>query len=457
LDRRRFLKYAGASAAVVGASALGLDYVLNSRRAAVNKSTTILSETTSTSRINHPPVANFKRRPWYLNPTDQQTIQFMSNCWDADNDPLQYVWSVDGEPKSTERDYSTKLTTDEHAVQLNVSDGIAQDNVQQTVTVDPDQIYPTKPLHIQHKGMRMTVGWKGMDRTPIDVTDEKLDAIHNELGCNAVIIFGNTEFEDDLIEAGKLAIQKGFDRIYVTPMYLDLSIDETVERIGKFASKAKKLREMSESIVFMVGHEFSLDSSDFVAGATYEERSINAWNGLFDWRKATAVMPDAFNRIISLCKQNYAHPIAYAATPWEAETVVPWAHPMFESVGTDAYVWDKMGWTEAYVIDHLNKMKMFRKPVYSTEWGCLTYKNASQDWQIAVDKYPYDEDEQANYIAKYCNMLNKAKITGAFYTQIDDERLGGYGLYKASTPPYFGPGSSRKKGFYRYKSYQRTS
>jgi hypothetical protein len=168
-------------------------------------------------------------------------------------------------------------------------------------------------------------------------------------------------------------------------------------------------------------------------------------------------MPDAFNRIISLCKQNYAHPIAYAATPWEAETVVPWAHPMFESVGTDAYVWDKMGWTEAYVIDHLNKMKMFRKPVYSTEWGCLTYKNASQDWQIAVDKYPYDEDEQANYIAKYCNMLNKAKITGAFYTQIDDERLGGYGLYKASTPPYFGPGSSRKKGFYRYKSYQRTS
>lgn len=459
LNRRKFLKYAGASATVVGASALGLDYVLNSRRRAVTNSTIALSETTSTTKTNHPPVANFRRKPLHLNPTDQQTIQFMNNCYDADNDPLQYVWSVDGEVKSTERDYSTELTSGEHTVQLNVSDGIAQDNVQQTATVEPDQIYPTKPLHIRYKGMRMSVGWKGnYDHVPIDAQDEKLDVIRNELGCNAVIIFGYADFEDDLIQVGRLAMEKGFDRIYLTPMYLDFSIEDTVERIGQFASKVRTLREISDSIVFMVGHEFSLDSSSFVPGTTYDEREQNAWNGQFDWRKALSVMPGAFRKIISLCKQNYGYPVAYAATTWEADNAVPWEDPMFESIGTDAYIWNKVGGTEQYVMNEIqNLSQKYRKQVMVTEWGCCTFKNASEDWQAEPGpNYPYDEDEQANYIRQYCNMLNRSVATGCFYTQVDDERPKGYGLYLAATNP-FGPGSSRKKGFYMYKSYQRAT
>jgi hypothetical protein len=452
VDRRRFLKYVGAGAVAVGGAAAA--YSLYNTGLGRRPEITI---PTTTMRENHPPVANFMRRPYYLKPTDQQTIQFTSNCYDADNDPLQFNWSVDGQPASTQENYSDKLPVGEHTVRLNVSDGIAEDDVQQNVIVEPDQIYPTKQLRIKYKGMRMMVGWKGMSRTPTEVTDEKLEVIRNELGCNAVTIFGNTEFEDDLIEAGRFAIQKGFDRIYLTPMYLDLSIDETVERIGEFASKVKKLREMSESIVFMVGHEFGLDSSSFVPGDTYEERSLNAWNGQFDYNKAKAILPGVFKRIVSLCNKNYGYQITYAAIPWEADNVVPWSDPIFESVGSDAYIWDKVGWTESWVISHLSGLKIFRKPVNSTEWGCMTYKNASNDWQVAVEKYPYDENEQANYIARYCSMLNKAKINGAIYTQIDDERLGGYGLYKATSPPYFGPGSSRKKGFYMYKSYQRAT
>jgi len=461
LGRRRFLKYVGAGLAAAAAGGAG--YYLYSKQPGYPTTPTDTVtipegwETASTYLENHPPVANFKHKPFYLDPTDQQTIQFTGNCYDVDNDPLQYAWSVDGEQKSTEKDYSTRLSVGEHLVQLRVSDGRAQDNVQQTVTVESDQIYPTKQLHIKHKGMRMMVGWKGMSPIPIEITDEKLDIIRDELECNAVIIFGNTEFEDELIEAGRLAVEKGFDRIYVTPMYLDLSIDETVERIGKFAPKVKKLREMSESVVFMVGHEFGLDSSSFVPGETYEERSLNAWSGHFDFEKAAAAMPSVFKKIISLCNENYGYQIAYAAIPWEADNVVPWSDPIFESVGSDAYIWDKAGMPENWVFKHLSNLKRFGKPVYSTEWGCLTYKNASEDWQIAVDEYPYDEDEQSNYIAKYCNLLNRARISGAFYTQIDDERLGGYGLYRASNPPYFGASSHRKKGFYMYKSYQLAS
>ena len=451
LNRRRFLKYAGATAAVVGASALGLDYAL---KAQLSQPTQV---TTTTSKFNYPPVAAFDYTPKYLNPTDQQTVQFTNLSTDLDNDLLKYAWFVDDQIVSENKDYSTKLPVGQHLIRLNVSDSQAGDVTEKTVTVEPDQIYPTKTLHIAYKGMRMSVGWKGDSHAPIDRQDEKLDVIRNELGCNALIIYGYADFEDDLINVGKLAVGKRFDRIYLTPMYLDFSIDDTVQRIGSFASRIKALREKSDSIVFMVGHEFSLDSSSFVPGATYDEREQNAWNGQFNWRKGLSVMPSAFSKIISLCKQNYGYPIAYASTTWEADNVVPWEDSTFESIGVDAYVWNKVGWTQQYVTNEIEKLsQQYRKQVMVTEWGCCSFKNASEDWQAEPGPdYPYDEDEQANYIQQYCDMLNRSAATGCFYTQIDDERPKGYGLYLATTHP-FGPGSKRKKGFYMYKSYQRS-
>ena len=456
MDRRRFLKYAGAAALVAGASAGGYQYFLKSPSSSSTQTT--VTHTPTTSKLNLPPYANFTYEPKYLNPTDQQTVQFTNLSMDPDGDPLTYAWLVDNQPVSTEKDYSAKLPVGQHEVGLEVSDPLSKSVAAENLTVEPDQIYPTKLLHIRYKGMRMSVGWKGNDHAPIDVQDEKLDVIRDELRCNAVIIYGYADFEDDLIQVGRLAIEKGFDRIYLTPMYLDFSIEDTVKRIVQFASKVKTLREISDSIVFMVGHEFSLDSSSFVPGTTYDEREQNAWKGQFDWRKGLSVMPDAFRKIISLCKQNYGYPIAYAATTWEADNAVPWQDPMFESIGVDAYIWNKVGWTEQYVMNEIQRLsQLYRKQVMVTEWGCCTFKNASEDWQAEPGPdHPYDEDEQANYIRQYCNMLNRSVATGCFYTQIDDERPKGYGLYLATTHP-FGPGSSRKRGFYMYKSYQRAA
>jgi hypothetical protein len=147
---------------------------------------------------------------------------------------------------------------------------------------------------------------------------------------------------------------------------------------------------------------------------------------------------------------NYGHQIAYAATIDEAESIVPWSDPIFESVGSDAYIWDKIGLTGNWVVNHLSGLKRFGKPVNSTEWGCLTYKGAIQGgwegfWLSDAELPPYDEDEQARYIEEYCGVLNRARIGGAFYTQIDDERLKGYGLYRTPSP------ASRKKGLYMYR------
>lgn len=272
MNRRRFLKYTGTSAAIVGASALGLDYALKPELSQPTQVTTATSKLT-TSKLNHPPMAAFDYTPKYLNPTDQQTVQFTNLSTDLDNDPLKYAWFVDDQLVSESKDYSTKLAVGQRLIRLNVSDSQAGDVTERTITVEPDQIYPTKPLQVRYKGMRMTVGWKGESHGPIDVQDEKLDVIRNELGCSAVIIYGYADLEDDLINVGSLAVEKGFDRIYLAPMYLDFSIGDTIQRIGSFASRIKALREKSDSIVFMVGHEFSLDSSSFVPGATYDERA----------------------------------------------------------------------------------------------------------------------------------------------------------------------------------------
>ena len=158
MNRRKFLKYAGVTGAVVGASALGLDYVLGPRPGPANQSTVTLNPMRSTSNQNHPPVANFKYKPYYLDPTDQQTIKFTSNCYDADNDPLTYSWYVDDNRASEQKDYSTVLTKGDHVVRLEVSDGISHDDVQQTVTVEPDQIYPIKPLRLSFKGISYSAG-----------------------------------------------------------------------------------------------------------------------------------------------------------------------------------------------------------------------------------------------------------------------------------------------------------
>jgi hypothetical protein len=464
VGRRRFLKYVGAGAIAVGGAAAA--YCLYNTSLGGRTEVTIANatRTPTSTRVNHPPVASFKRKPFYLNSTDQQTVQFTNLSTDLDGDPLTYRWLVDNQPVSDEKDYSAKLPVGQHLVELEASDPLTKNTTAQAVTVEPDQIYPTKQLHIKHKGMRMMVGWKGMSHIPTDVTDEKLDIIHNELGCNAVLIFGNTEFEDDLIEAGQLAIQKEFERIYIQPEYVDLPIDETIENIGRFAKKVKALRQASDSVVFMIGHEFTFDAYGIIPGDTHPERlrfplDHPEWIRNNYWKTLRSVLPDAFRRIIALCRENYGYQIAYAATMDEAADIVPWSDPIFESVSSDAYIWDKAGWTEDYIINHLNKLKMYRKPVNSTEWGCLTYKGASQEWGFTEEdfaKYPYDEDEQANYIKRYCNMLNRARIDGAFCAQLDDERLRGYGLYKATSPGQFGAGSSRKKGFYMYKSYQRS-
>jgi hypothetical protein len=88
------------------------------------------------------------------------------------------------------------------------------------------------------------------------------------------------------------------------------------------------------------------------------------------------------------------------------------------------------------------------------EAGCMTFHGAAYYGGVitaetlADPMHSYDEEEQAEYIKRYCDTLDKARIDGYFYSQYNDNFDRGYGLYL---------GFKRKKGFYMYKSYQRVT
>ena len=457
LNRRRFLKYAGGTAAVVGASALGLDYFLTPRPSALNQTSAL---TATSSQFKLPPIAQFDYVPKYIEPTDQQLVQFTNLSTDLYGDPLTYQWFVDNQPVSTEKDYSAKLPVGSHTVELRTSDPTitacpCYSIIESTITVESDQIYPTRQLNVTNKGMRYSAGaWAPYAATPTPTSDEmeeQLGTIRNELGCNAILVNAGAGYEENLIECGRIAIEKGFDRIYIQPEFMDSTIDETIQKVHEFIESIKPLRAISDSVVFVVGHEFGLETYGIIPGNTWYDR-LQYQIEHNDWlEKVRSALPNMLDSIITDCKQNYGYPITYSAAIWE-DDLVPWHDPSIESVCVDAYIMDSVGWTADWISEHLSSFKEFGKPVNSAEWGCMTFTGAgavSGTSPLYVGQNPYDENEQANYIQQYFQMLNGADIGGCFYTIYTDPPTypKGFGLLN---------GLDRKKGFYMYKSYQRT-
>lgn len=397
-------------------------------------------------------------KPKYLNPTDQETIQFTNLSSDAENEPLSYRWLVDGEPVSTEKDYATKLSVGQHEIDLEVTDPLAKSTAAQMVTVEPDQIYPTKPLKIKYKGMIYAAARFAPEftATPSDPTpsieeiDEQLTTIRSELGCNAVYLRAGGGYEDNLVEACEVALRIGFDRIYAEMKYMHATAEETAQKLAEFAPRIKALRDTSDSIVFSVGSEFVFSIKGILPGEQWLDQLNYAVQNYDDYiKRMKEHIPKVFETIVPVVKRNYGYPVAYAAEVNEAN-FVPWQDPALESVCIDLYFGDAYGVNEQWILNYMNKFRKFGKPINWSEFGCLTYTGGgyygfmTPAWATS----PYDEDEQAKYIQRYCNTFSRADIEGAYYYIYNEEWDKGFGLYNRM---------KRKKGFYMYKSYQRSS
>jgi len=458
VSRRSFIKYVGAG--LVAATAAGAGYYFYGRQPSPTRIETATSggwESAAPHPGNNAPIIwAIEMEPKYINPTTETAIRFSHSSSDWDNDPLSTTWLIDWKEVSHEPDHSTKLPEGHHSVTLKVSDGKSQATKYASVTVEPEQIYPTKTLDLKYKGVRYSAGaltpeFPNIVTPSKEEMEEHLDTIRNDLGCNAITIDAGAGYEDNLIECAQLAIEKGFDSIHVQPRYFNATVDETVQNVGRLARRVRELREISDVVVYDLGHEFTLETSGIVPGDGWFER-LDYLVKNPDWPKEVeAKFPRMFRDLMAVCNQNYGYKVSYAAIAWCEVDLVPWSDESFESVGVDAYIQPVSGATEDWVVRLLSRLKKHGKPVNSTEAGCLTFSGAGEIGGCVTfgvwEGRQYDEEEQARYIDRYCNMLNKARIDGYFYTQYNDTWDRGYGLYN---------GKKRKKGFYMYKSYKRT-
>lgn len=457
-SKRNFLKYAVPAALVLALGGAAAWYHFCYKPGQNSPPGTTTPTTRRTTGVNYPPqISKIMIKPQTILPTTEYLIQLSNDAYDPDGDPLTYKWSIDHKEVGREPSFSIKLPEGYHWVDCLVSDGREERGMGASVTVELDQIYTEKrPLYMKEKGTSYYVGNimpEGPNVFPSEEEMyEQLDTIHNDLGCNAIIITGGDKWEDKIIRGSEMAIKKGFDRVYVQPRYVNYTPDETVKKIGEFAPKVRSLREKyGEVVAFCVGHEFLFETV-IIRGGGFFERWKNGMTGA-DVDKIKQTLPEMFKEIIAVCKKNYGYPITYAATPYEAyENLVPWSDPTFEAIGVDTYITEVQGIMndENWWFNLFSRLKKVKKPIISFDWGMMSYENADK-WgglsPLYAGNYPYDEEPQVRYIVRTLNMLNQARITGCHWVDYNDVYAAGHGLYNPIT-------LERKKGFYMLKSHE---
>lgn len=416
--------------------------------------------------FNRPPKADFEMRPNWINPTDETLIRFINRSTDPDNDPLGYTWLVDERQVNTSRDHWTRLPVGNHTVRLVVHDGKVSSSMEKSVSVDRSWVYPKRELKVPIKGITYETGIKWSDKWPSssrmqlvkltpDQIDRELEIIRDELGCNAIRITGDNNTE--LLKVTQMASNR-FKEILISPRYIDADMGTTISKLCGLAKNVETLRRRSNStIIFVIGNESTYETRGVMSDLpTFYERldefmqlSSEAYQKKKEqWDKT---LNDFLKRGISELRRVYGGKVTYSAAPQEG---INWNELGFDVIGLNEYL--SYDWqTEEQYIERIKSSKSIGKPVYNTEWGSCTFKDALMyggiGWKYGADK-TYDQEAQADAIERQLEIFNTIGIDGCFLysfieTKTDDATS--YGIMK-----FEDPGSPRRKlGFYMYKSY----
>lgn len=275
--------------------------------------------------------------------------------------------------------------------------------------------------------------------------DDQLDTIHNDLGCNAIRINGGGTGEDNIIECARLAIDKGFEKIFVNPRYMSKPVSETIEKTVEFSKRVKELRETSSAIVYMFGSEYSTEQSGIISGGSWAQRAGNLAG---QWNAGQSKLRMMFNELLPKLTKNYEYELTYASGAWEVD-VVPWSHPSIKYVCTNGYIQEFTNWTEEWVKGLLSKLKSYGKPVHSSEFGCFAYPGAGYYGGAGVwhsSGLPEDQQEQASYAMRYFKkILAQVKIDGCHWVHYEDPYPQSMGIIN---------GNRRRLVYYVLKSFK---
>jgi hypothetical protein len=414
-------------------------------------------------------------------PTSDEEIQFINETEEPFYlPPVGYSWSVDGKLVSNSRAYScrlpeTKSTGTPHTVELDGIRAFIPSSFRQTIDVDPARLpeYPERKMDIPIKGVvyRISDPTRGSPwRSPTDdEMAEDLQVIHDELGCNAIRIFGDYKDWPDrrqyfdsvdelVLRCASKSIDVGFDVIAVSPVYDSLNIDETVRRVGSLAPKVEALSKMTDkTVLYVVGNSVSFFASGIVEGTTDDERLQEALRRKDD-PIFIAELNRAVERLLGASRKNAPDlKLSYAAGPLEANmSRLKWDQMDVDVIGIMTYLDDA---SRQYLPSMVSDSKRYGKPVFSIEFGSKTVEGAFHQVDLEPETRNYNEQDQATGISRTLEFLVESGVDGCFlfnYKEKERDLWGGRGYsilrFRNDSVPLV-----RKLGFHAYKSHQRVT
>lgn len=278
--------------------------------------------------------------------------------------------------------------------------------------------------------------------------------IHRELHCNAIRIWGDRN--DRIIQSARMAADEGFDKVIVSPRYIDRPIDVTLSSFSELAQKIG-FGNFGSSVVLAVGNELTVDVTGIYDGWTYDERVAVIRTEQYD-KSRQSRLERLLRDLISIARKNTDVDLTYAAGSWE--WMMPWDDLDLDILGDNHYWYREYGNPDDpdnVWFRHVRHYKQYEKPYFITEFGCGNFDGAfdagGNAWEQQDNKHD-DQDAQAAGIEKYLQMFNKADdlgltIDGCFLFDYYDHY---YWLveWKQLIP-------KPRKSFFMYKSYSNST
>ena len=275
------------------------------------------------------------------------------------------------------------------------------------------------------KGMGYDTGFRigGADGRPVEpaVVRHELEIIRDDLHCNAVRLIGNDL--DRMEVAAEYAAGLGLE-VWFSPYPMELDGPRILEHLAGAAERAERLRGRGAEVVFVAGAELSLFNRGFLPGDSLMART----NGLLTKNPQTTTqlanlpsrMNDFLAQAVSVVRERFGGKVTYAAVPFEGVDWTP-----FDIVSVDLHRSKEI----AHVYQQgVRQLVAQGKPVAITEFGCSTYRGASDHGARGGEIVEYDgwtpvrlkghfvrdEHEQATYLRELLDVFYAEDVDAAF-------------------------------------------
>ena len=328
-------------------------------------------------------------------------------------------------------------------------------------------------------GTRTLTGRVTREIFDLAIVSKEIAIIKNELNCNAIRISG---FDlERIAKTAEIALREGLT-VWFSPSLQYENPENVFRYIVQSAAAAEKLRMEFPKIIFVAGCELTLFASDFVKGATWQER-IKTLFGPLSMLKNIIGIPRRHDSLLNKflteavreIRKRFNGQVTYASGTWEK---VDWG--LFDIIGIDHY---RASYNKSTYAKELRNYKKFAKPVSVMEFGCCTYKGAEDkgamgwaivDWKkdrpMLKGDFIRDEAVQAKYLEEILNIFEKEQIFATFVftftmgNYIYDERaqydldMASYGIVRAmgnGKPGYRNLPWIPKQAFFEVAQYYR--